>query len=98
MCTYVWPRIFNPDRRGDVLGEVETLINISKEQVTRAREAAVLAARQDEQENIASMYSKQCDAKVRECSQSIEQNSRKARQDVRLNLSSYGYAFGWYKL
>merc|ERR1712088_603307 len=79
------------DRQRDVLGEATTLINISKEQCNRAREAAFYAAKQDEQQNIAGMYAKQHETKVRECSENMEQSVKKQSKEVRLNLSSYGY-------
>merc|ERR1712226_829258 len=47
------------DRQNDILAEAEQLVNISREQVNRAREQAAMQARQDEQENIANMYAKQ---------------------------------------
>jgi hypothetical protein len=46
------------DRSHDILTEAETLVNISREQVNRAREQAAMQARQDEQENLANMYAK----------------------------------------
>merc|ERR1712174_95170 len=93
------------NRHRNVLEEAETLVNISKEQVNKAREAAALQAKKDEQTCMANMYAKQADAKVREIQNAnVAQSevastiaksqtgfSRSITRDTRLNLSSYGY-------
>lgn len=77
------------DRANDILGDAVTLVNISREQVEKAKEEAAMKARQDEQENIANMYAKQ---EAKEQAQFNKSTSRvREHKESRLNLSSYGY-------